>query len=122
MTYLFEDLIGQYLSNNPLSKTRKDLAMPDGPRQNYIREDGTVKGQGFLGPLPTGDGHVATELSIGVSLPGYGETDIPSIVPSLTDKELTHLLVGGRPTNEIVGKAVDNAMKRLKSGKSQWSD
>lgn len=69
----FEDLIQQHLSQYPLSKKikKEELAMPPGPWQGAIRQDDTIKGQGYLGPLPTAnDGSYATELGIGVNIGG----------------------------------------------------
>ncbi len=91
---------------------------------NYgLRENGTPKGKGWLGELPMQDGSnkVATELSIGVDFDGK-ETLIPSIVPTLNQEELTHLLSGGEPTPEIINKAVEHARQFISIGKSPFVD
>ena len=65
-------------------------------------------------------GKVATEISIGVEWDGK-ERLIPSIVPTLTKSELDYLLDGGKPTDEIVHKAQEYAMKRMREGKSPFA-
>lgn len=85
------------------------------------RQDGMPKGQGFLGELNRPDGGVSTELTIGVNIDGK-DIDIPSLVPTLTEQEKNHLLGGGRPTREIVNKAVDHAVERKKSGEGVFAD
>lgn len=82
---------------------------------SWLRPDGTRKGQGFLGPLKFKDGRTSTELSIGVNLNGK-ETEIPSLVPTLTPAEIQHLLNGGEPHEGIVQKAVDHAKMRMQRG------
>ena len=84
------------------------------------RADGTKKGPGFLGELKRPDGKVSTELSIGVEIDGK-ETEIPSLVPTLTKDEIKHLLSGKKPTREIVRKASEYAKKRIKEGKSPFA-
>lgn len=86
------------------------------------RPDGSFKGPGFLGPLRRPDGDVMTEYSIGVKLDGK-ETDIPTLVPTLSDAELNALLKakpGERIPDSIVKKAVDHARKRMADGKSPF--
>lgn len=82
---------------------------------NYgLRQDNTPKASGFFGPLPTPQGNVATELSIGVNFDGQ-ERLIPALVPTLNTDEVQHLLGGGDPTPSIVNKAVSFARGRLSS-------
>ena len=76
-----------------------------------LRQDFSEKGQGFLGSLKRPDGNTSTELSIGVQLDGR-DIEIPSLVPTLTQEEVGHLLNGGEPTPGIVQKAIDHAMGR----------
>lgn len=83
------------------------------------RTDGTFKGPGFLGELKRPDGGISTELSIGVEINGK-EMEIPAIVPTLSKTEIEHLLDGNEPTDDIVRKAFDHAVKRLKDGKSPF--
>lgn len=84
------------------------------------RNDGTKKGSGFFGELKRPDGGFSTEISIGVDFDGK-EREIPSLVPTLTRKEISHLLSGGRPTEEIVRKAVDHARLRIGQGKDVFA-
>lgn len=84
------------------------------------RADGTPKGEGFLGVLPRADGSVSTEISIGVNLDGR-ETEIPTLVPTLEPEEVNHLLSGGQPTEQIVGKAVAFARQRMAEGKTLFA-
>ena len=96
--------------------------MPGGPYQGAVRQDNTIKGQGYLGPLPTSqDSRYATELGIGVNIGGR-EMEIPSIVPGITKEQLNYILSGEMPTDEIVDTAVSHAKKRIKSGQSVWAD
>lgn len=90
------------------------------PKDYGLREDGTKKGPGFLGELKRPDGNVSTELSIGVEFDGR-EREIPMLVPTLTKKEVDHLLEGGKPTDEIVDKAVAHARKRISDGKDVFA-
>ena len=85
------------------------------------RPDGTAKGNGWYGPMPTNDGRVATELTIGVNLGGK-ETNIPLIVPTLSQEEINHLMAGGKPTQEMVSKAAQFAQERMAEGKSPYAD
>lgn len=71
---------------------------------------GTPKGMGFMGMQPAVDG-VATEISTEDDSGAY-----PLIVPTLTKKELNHLLSGKKPTDEIYNKARMWADSRRKRG------
>ena len=85
------------------------------------RSDGTPKGRGFLGVLERPDGKVSTELSISVNIDGK-EMEIPSLVPTLKNEEVKHLLSGGEMTKDIVGKAVNYARDRMKNGLGVYRD
>ena len=92
-----------------------------------VRPDGTKKGMGFLGPLPTKDGRIATEMSIGVEIDGK-ETLIPTLIPTLTKEEKDWILAGGDPSQKgdpiadaIAGKAVDHAKDRISKGQSPFA-
>jgi hypothetical protein len=89
-------------------------------KQPELRPDGTPKGLGYFGPLKRPDGRVSTELSIGVDFDGE-ETLIPSLVPTLDDGEVKYLLGGGKPTKQIVDKAVLHARKRMRDGKNPFA-
>lgn len=85
------------------------------------RQDGSLKGQGFLGPQQRPDGSVSTEITIGVNINGK-ETEIPTLVPTLSDAEKTSLLNGDKPSPAIVQKAVDFAKSRIAAGQSVFAD
>jgi len=91
------------------------------------RNDGTAKANGYFGALPMkdGSGDVATEISVGVNIGGK-EVEIPTLVPTLTEKEKDFLLTNGSnrdiPIPEsIMAKAVEHAKKRIKEGKSPFA-
>ena len=83
------------------------------------REDGTVKGKGFLGEIKNDDGTISTELSIDVEIDGK-EILIPLLVPTLTKAEIDHLKSGKKFTDAMVKKAVAHAKKRIAAGKSPF--
>ena len=84
--------------------------------ENLPRE----KGLGYFGELQRPGGGISTELSIGVEINGK-EIEIPSLVPTLTEKEKNYLLGGGKVTKEIVNKAVIHAKKRIAEGKDPFA-
>ena len=89
------------------------------------RADGTPKGTGFFGELAVQGGGVATEYSIGVEFDGK-ETEIPTLVPTLTKDELNLMVKDIIPNNKdvpkaIVKKAIDHAKQRMKQGKSPFA-
>ncbi len=75
-------------NENP--QTQADI--PD----DWFREDGSLKGVGFLGPLQMPNGGVASEFSIADSRAlrdaKGGWLDYPSIVPTLTKEEVQAVL------------------------------
>ena len=99
------------------------------PKNEFgLRPDGTRKGTGFLGVLPLKGGGVATEFSVGVRLEAKGgeETDIPSLVPTLTEAEIDLMVNDIIPNRKnipsgILQKAVDHANKRVREGKSVFA-
>ena len=94
---------------------------PADAQNDLIRPNGTAKGAGFLGSIPAAGGKTMTELTIGVNIGGK-EMDIPSIVPTLTQAEIQHLANGGKPTNDIVNKAVAHAKERMNNGQGVYFD
>jgi hypothetical protein len=92
---------------------------------SQYRSDGTLKGPGFLGVLKRPDGNVSTELSIGVGLDGQ-ETQIPTLVPTLTPEEVEWLLnmppdfPASQIPEEIQDKAVAHAIDRIRQGVSPF--
>ena len=98
-----------------------------GDKENIVlkygkRPDGTNKGSGFLGEIPTGNGdEIMTEKSIGVNINGK-ETLIPSIVPTLSKDEIEYLKTNKMPNEQIIKKAVDHANNRINNGLSPFKD
>lgn len=106
----------------------KEMAAKQQPTdtKNYgKRPDGTNKGTGFLGELKMkdGSGNVATEMTIGVNLDGK-ETNIPAIVPTLSQEQLEYLLKGGEISKrpDIIRTAVAHAKDRIAKGLSPYQD
>lgn len=80
-----------------------------------------AKGKGYFGELPAKDGSVATEYSIEDESGEY-----PSLVPTLTKKQLDYVLKTGLPrgteeTKEVEKKARAYADKRRNEGKSPFA-
>lgn len=81
-------------------------------------------GEGYFGRLATTEDPdlFATHLRTTVhDLAGRMAMDIPAIVPTLSRKELAHLVVGGRPTWGMIEKAKRHAMERLSAGVSVFA-
>lgn len=105
-----------------------------GPETISVREEGLIipnpktmkemgkrkKGLGYFGELKRPDGMISTELSVGVNIDGK-EIQIPSLVPTLTQKEINYLLGGNEPTKQIINKAVEHAKKRIAAGKNPFA-
>ncbi len=112
-----------------IEQARKELrrrANAELERRSGLRIDGTQKGEGFFGPLKLPNGGIATEFSIGVSFDGK-ETQIPSLVPTLTEQELNLMLNDIIPNQKeipssIIQKAVDHAKLRISEGKSPFKE
>ena len=90
-----------------------------------LREDGTPKGKGFLGLIPTGKGNeVMSEKSMSIEIDGK-ETLIPLVIPGLTEDELNILKttkgMRGIP-DSLRNKAIDHAMDRMRKGLSPFAD
>lgn len=104
----------------PVELTDEEFLGTPPPTDYGLRPDNTPKGQGFLGPLQRPDGKVSTELTVGVGLDGK-ETNIPLLVPTLGQDEIEHLLGGGEPTQDMIGKAVQHAKGRISRGLSPYA-
>ena len=116
---ILESLTGKSPS---LPKTSKSPFTRDASEASFygLRTDGTPKGLGYFGELQRPDKKVSTELSIGVDFGGK-ETQIPSLVPTLTSDEVDYLLQGNQPTQDITDKAVAHARTRISQGKSPFA-
>jgi hypothetical protein len=114
---------GAYSLSKGLAVSQKtDTWKPD--PQN-VRSDGSIKGEGWLGPLKRLDNpnDVSSEISIGVDW-GKGEKLIPTMVPNLNKSELEYLL--STPEEELDSnpemfaqirkKAARHAMDREQKG------
>ena len=100
-------------------------------RGGTTRNDGTEKGLGFFGELKLGGrlantDTVSTEFSIGTTDVTGEELEIPTLVPTLTKKEIDLMINDIIPNGktipkEIIRKAVAHAKKRIKQGKSPFA-
>lgn len=118
----------------PASQVRPDLADLQAPAGSSDpstwdkREDGSQKGNGWLGLLKRPDGGVSSEISVGVNIGGK-EQEIPLIVPSLTRSEVTTLLSSDPKDpsffsslpDSIKRKAIDFARNRISKGESPFA-
>ena len=92
-----------------------------------LRQDGTWKGEGWLGPIHSGEGY-GTEYSRGEPGNKYEDEHFgPTLVPTLTDKEIEmmghDIMPHGLPLpNSITKKAELWARQRLAAGKSPFYD
>ena len=89
------------------------------PPEKFSNKEKREKGRGFLGILKRPDKGISTEISIGVNIKGE-EIDIPTLIPTLTQIEIEHLLSGQKPTPAIVDKAVKHAVGRIAEGKDPF--
>lgn len=92
------------------------------------RPDGSKKGKGWLGAIDLGGGNVATEYtsqSQSVLVDGK-QIDFPTLVPTLTKEEIDEMkkimAAGKDPSDSVMQKAVDHALKQLAEGKSVFVD
>ena len=82
--------------------------------------EGSFKGKGYFGAIPTKDGSMMTEYSSAFDVDGK-TISYPLIVPTLTADELNLLRITGETTPEIEKKAQQFAMERLAQGKSPFA-
>ena len=124
---MYETLVGSpKQAQPPVELTGKDFATEKEQGYGY-RNDGTLKGKGFLGELKMkdGSGDVATEMSIGVNINGK-EIEIPTITPNLTQDEIDYLLKGNNvldkseKSERIIEKSIAFAKDRIKKGLSPF--
>ncbi len=90
-----------------------------GNRKPQLRK----KGPGYFGPLKRPDNDMSTELSVGFNDPEFGgkETEVPLLVPTLTREEINYLLSGKEATPEILNKAKEHALLRIRSNKDPFA-
>lgn len=95
------------------------------------RSDGSPKGTGYFGEIEMEGGMKLSEVSVNTEIDGYGEMEVPSVVPTLTKEELQWLADGNNVAKKfredrhpiavsIIRKASAHAKKRLRAGKSVW--
>lgn len=110
---------GQTLSTTKYDVKPGNAAAAD-PASWDKREDGSQKGNGFLGLLQRPDGGVSSEISIGVEVNGK-EMEVPTMVPTLNQKELDYLMTHkpdpATMPKSIVQKAIAFAQQRMADGK-----
>lgn len=111
----------------PKPGTKTTTAAPDyGYGNRYNNGDPSTakpKGLGFFGPLKRADGGVMSEYSVGVEIDGK-ETEIPTLVPTLTKAEVSHILAmkdGDKLPEAIVEKARKFAEQRIAQGKDPFA-
>jgi hypothetical protein len=90
------------------------------------RPDKTKKGMGYFGELKLPKGGVATEYGIGVKIEGQ-EMEIPTLVPTLSKKELDMMVNDVIPNNRdipesVIQKAVDHARMRVGKWRSPFAE
>lgn len=91
------------------------------PNVNDLRPDGSRKGMGWLGRIPTADGGVMTEQTAEMDV--NGETiAFPLIHPGSTKEDLDIMAKGGRLPRESVMKALDHALERRSKGLSPYNE
>lgn len=106
-----------YGMGNTIKRNLLDIGYGDvlgAPRAR--REDGTPKGEGWLGSLHRPDGGISTELSFDFHSDGR-RILAPLLVPTLSQDEVRHLLGGGKPTDEIYRKSIAHAMQQMHQGR-----
>jgi len=122
-----------YFKTNPhvsgmMAEDNRIIINPYSPPEP--RRDGTPKGKGWLGVLPViypdGKVGVATEYSVGIRLDNK-ETEIPTLIPTLTPEEKNFMLNDIIPNHKqvpepILRKAVEHAKQRMKQGFSPYKD
>lgn len=57
-------LRGDWKKRSKLLQAEK-VALPQGPRRDMVRHDGSIKGSGYFGPLEMRNGNTATEVGVG---------------------------------------------------------
>ena len=91
-----------------------------------LRLNGTPKGYGFFGMLPSQDpsqhpGTYSSELSYNTDVQGRNLL-YPILVPTLTREEIDHILSGKEPTDAMHDKAIDHALMRIKNWQSPFAE
>jgi len=89
-----------------------------------LREDGTMRGVGWLGrkEMKDGSGRVFTDMTVqgGLKVDGLSRK-YPLLVPTLNDAEVEILMRGGAIPDSIRNKAIKHAKDRIENGMSPFS-
>ncbi len=115
------------LTQESLPASLEGLESPVDRSQWEPREDGSPKGDGFLGALRRPDnGGVMSEYSMSADLknPDGSWMDFPTLVPTLNEGEVNTILgmkEGDQMPNSIIQKAQDHASRRLSTGQSVFA-
>jgi len=87
-----------------------------------LRQDGTPKGNGWLGPIPMANGKdVMTEQSIGIEADGRN-FDVPLLVPGLHNDDIEALRNGKKPSKQAYDRAIQHGLRRIQQGYSPYVD
>lgn len=98
--------------NYPAGSYRMMPSHGEQPDASWYREDGSLKGLGFLGPLKSGDSAVS-EYSIADSEKLKDQNgnyiDYPTLVPTLTREEIQSVLKAAKNKSELPDSVYDKA-------------
>jgi len=101
-----------------------DKRLTPQPVRDYgKRNDGTKKGDGWLGPIDLGGGNFATEYTMQSDAVKVGgkQIDFPTLVPTLTPEEIETMkdvILNKKDIPEpIIQKAINHAKKQLSEGR-----
>ena len=115
-----QEAVSGFLNNSQQTESFEDYK-----KEKYgygLREDGTQKGFGYFGEIPTTDGsdNIMGELGSEMTYKGKN-VHFPLLVPTLTRKEIDHLATGKKVPEEIWKKAMDHAIMRIGQGKDPFA-
>ena len=96
------------------------LSEPRYLEENQKITEGSFKGKGYFGSIPTKDGSMMTEYSSAFDVDGK-TVSYPLVVPTLTADELNLLRITGEATPEIEKKAQQFALDRIEQGKNPFA-
>jgi len=85
------------------------------------RPDGTMKGRGFFGEMGNGN-NISTELSSETTLRNGNNLLYPLMSKGQNFKDMSNLLTGGRPSDQMYDQAVRDALSRQLTGRSPFAD
>ncbi len=117
-------------NNLPITSSTPSVGQMVESQKNYgNRPDGSAKGTGWMGEIPRPDGTVMTEVTSGVNIDGK-DVNIPLITPRATKDDIEYLKnadVKGKDFYKnmpkgLMDRAVDHAVKQMKSGKPVYKN